>query len=107
MGEVSSEDMLQHLIEARGVTQAEVASGTGIAESALSEMLAGKRNMGRKTIQDPERSFRVDPGLFLRGGAEDALSEWTRRGRSDHQLQIGDRNPQGSSRAIISTARRR
>lgn len=63
--DVSGPDMLRCLIENRGLTQAAVARGTGIGESALSEILAGRRPMGRKTIEALARYFKVDPGLFL------------------------------------------
>jgi HTH-type transcriptional regulator/antitoxin HigA len=63
--DVSGSDMLRGLIEFRGLSQAEVARGTRIAESALSEILAGKRVMGRKTIETLARYFHVDPGVFL------------------------------------------
>jgi HTH-type transcriptional regulator / antitoxin HigA len=75
MDDVSSADMLRHLIEFRGVTQAEVAAGSGLAASAISELIAGKRAMGRKTIETLARYFRVDPGLFLpRGGTGSAAA---------------------------------
>src|SRR4051794_30635154 len=49
-GAVSAAEMLRHLIESRDLTQSEVAAGAGIAESALSEMVSGKRKMGLKSI---------------------------------------------------------
>jgi HTH-type transcriptional regulator/antitoxin HigA len=63
--DVSGPAMLRCLIENRGITQAAVARGTRIGEPALSEILAGKRPMGRKTIEALARFFRVEPGLFL------------------------------------------
>jgi HTH-type transcriptional regulator/antitoxin HigA len=63
--DVSGPEMLRCLIENRGVTQAAVARGAGLRESALSEILAGKRPMGRKTIESLACYFKVDPGLFL------------------------------------------
>jgi HTH-type transcriptional regulator / antitoxin HigA len=63
--DVSGPEMLRCLIENRGVTQATVARGSGISESALSEILAGRRPMGRKTIETLADYFKVDPGLFL------------------------------------------
>jgi HTH-type transcriptional regulator / antitoxin HigA len=63
--DVSGLDMLRCLIENWGMTQAAVAHGSGISASALSEMLAGRRPMGRKTIETLARYFKVDPGLFL------------------------------------------
>jgi HTH-type transcriptional regulator / antitoxin HigA len=59
------DDMLRHLIEARGVTQAEVAEGAGIAESTISEILAGKRRLNRGHIEALARYFKVKPAVFL------------------------------------------
>jgi HTH-type transcriptional regulator/antitoxin HigA len=63
--DVSGPEMLRYLIEDHGVTQAAVAAGAGMAESALSEILAGRRPMGRKTIEALAGYFRVDPKLFM------------------------------------------
>jgi HTH-type transcriptional regulator / antitoxin HigA len=57
--------MLRELIALRGVTQTDVACDTGIAESVLSEILRGKRKMGRKTIETFARYFHVEPGVFF------------------------------------------
>jgi len=62
--------MLRELIAFRGATQAEVARATGIGESVLSELLRGKRTMGRKTIETLARYFKVDPGLFFAAEGE-------------------------------------
>jgi HTH-type transcriptional regulator/antitoxin HigA len=61
---VSDAQMLQHLIEAKGVTQADVARETGIAESTISEVLAGKRSLNRTHIGKLARYFHVEPGVF-------------------------------------------
>ena len=45
--DLTESEMLQHLIEAKGVKQVEVVRSTGIAESTLSEVLAGKRRLTR------------------------------------------------------------
>ena len=63
--EVDPIAMIRELIAARGITQADVARETGIAESMLSEILKGKRPMGRKTIETLSRFFHVDPGVFF------------------------------------------
>lgn len=62
---LTGHELLHGLIEMRGETQADVARGTGIAESVLSELVSGKRRMGRKTIETLARHLNVDPGLFL------------------------------------------
>jgi HTH-type transcriptional regulator / antitoxin HigA len=63
--EVSGLPMLRSLLEFKGVTQAQVAAQTGIAESTLSEILAGKRRMATKHIAILAKYFGVDPGLLL------------------------------------------
>jgi HTH-type transcriptional regulator/antitoxin HigA len=63
--EVSGPAMLRYLIEDRGMTQAAVARGTGFKESVVSELLAGKRTMGLKTIEKLARHFGVSPSVFL------------------------------------------
>lgn len=56
--------MLRHLIEAKEVSQAEVAREAGIPESTVSEVLAGKRSLSRPNIGRLARYFRIDPGVF-------------------------------------------
>ena len=62
---VASADMLRFLIDNRATTQTEVATETGIAESTISEILAGKREMNRKHIEALARHFRVNPAVFM------------------------------------------
>jgi HTH-type transcriptional regulator/antitoxin HigA len=57
--------MLRTLVEFKGVTQAHVANETGIAESTLSELLAGKRKLAAKYITVLAKYFKVDPALLL------------------------------------------
>jgi HTH-type transcriptional regulator/antitoxin HigA len=64
-GDISDADMLQHLIEAKGVTQARVAADTGIAESTISAVIRGKRRLARKHLETLSRYFRVSPAVFL------------------------------------------
>ncbi len=60
--------MLQHLIEAKGVTQAEVAAATNIAESTISALVRGKRRLARKHLEALAGYFRVSPAVFLSRG---------------------------------------
>jgi HTH-type transcriptional regulator/antitoxin HigA len=64
---VSGVSMLRYLIESKGVARAKVAAEAGIAESTLSEILAGKRKLGIRHITILARYFKVDPGLFISG----------------------------------------
>src|SRR5579871_6021437 len=50
MPAVSDADMLRHLMEAKVVAQARVAREVGIAESTVSEVLAGRRRLTRAHI---------------------------------------------------------
>jgi HTH-type transcriptional regulator/antitoxin HigA len=57
--------MLRHLMDARGVGQAELARDTGIAESTVSEVLSGKRRLSRGHVGKLARYFAVDQGVFV------------------------------------------
>jgi len=57
-------ELLQHLIETKGVSQAEVGRATHIAESTISEVLARKRKLSRAHIGKLARYFCVEPGAF-------------------------------------------
>jgi HTH-type transcriptional regulator / antitoxin HigA len=58
-------EMLGYLIETHGVKQGDVAAGTGLADSTVSEILAGKRKMNVKHIEALARFFKVEPAVFL------------------------------------------
>lgn len=62
--DLSDAEMLEHLIEAKDVTQADVARATGIAESTISEVRSGKRTLSRTHIGKLAAYFHVDPGVF-------------------------------------------
>jgi HTH-type transcriptional regulator/antitoxin HigA len=61
---VSDAVALAHLIEAKKVTQADVARESRIAESTISEVLAGKRVLNRFHIGRLARYFNVGPTVF-------------------------------------------
>jgi HTH-type transcriptional regulator / antitoxin HigA len=64
---VSDAQMLRHLIEAKNVTQVQVARATGIAESTISAVLAGTRRLNREHIEQLARYFHVGARAFLPG----------------------------------------
>jgi HTH-type transcriptional regulator / antitoxin HigA len=64
MTPVGDADMLRFLIEQKGVTQVEAAKQAGIAESTISEVLAGKRKLNRTQISKLAGYFHVTPGAF-------------------------------------------
>ena len=57
-------DMLRHLLEANGVTQAQLSQEAGIAKSTISEVLAGKRPFSRQMIRKLSEFFKVDVGVL-------------------------------------------
>jgi len=61
---VSDGAMIRHLLEAKGVSQVDVSRETEIAESTISEVLAGKRSLSRGHIGKLSRFFDVEPGVF-------------------------------------------
>ena len=63
-GDLTDQEMLGHLIEAKGVTQAAVARATGIQESRISEVLSGKRKLTRAQLSKLAGYFRVSPAVF-------------------------------------------
>ena len=65
MRPVGDAELLRFLIEHKSVTQAGAATGAGIAESTISEVLAGKRKLNRGQIAKLARYFHVEPGAFL------------------------------------------
>jgi HTH-type transcriptional regulator / antitoxin HigA len=59
--------MLRYLIETHQKTQRGVAAGTGPADSTISEILAGKRELSVKQIESLARFFKVKAAVFLDG----------------------------------------
>lgn len=57
--------LLRFLIEQKSVTQAAVADGSSIAESTISEVLAGRRKLNRGQIAKLSHYFHVNPGAFI------------------------------------------
>lgn len=66
--DLTEAEMLEHLIEAKGVTQAETGRGAGISESTISEVLSGKRRLTRSQMEKLAAYFHLDPGVFLQPG---------------------------------------
>ncbi len=64
MPTVSDAAMLRHLIEARGVTQSQLASDVKIPMSTISEVLNGKRRLNRTHIAALSRYFGISSAVF-------------------------------------------
>jgi len=60
----SDADMLRHLLEARGITQAQLSRDTGLAKSSISEVLAGKKPLSRQMIRKLAAYFNVDVSVL-------------------------------------------
>jgi HTH-type transcriptional regulator / antitoxin HigA len=60
----SDADMLRHLMDAKGVTQAQLSREAGIAKSTISEVLAGKKAFSRQMIRKFADYFRVDVSVL-------------------------------------------
>jgi len=60
----SDADMLRHLLDAKGVTQARLSQQTGIAKSTISEVLAGKKPFSRQVMRKLADYFGVDVGIL-------------------------------------------
>ena len=60
----SDADMLRHLMEAKGVTQAQLSKETGMAKSSVSEVLAGKKPFSRQMIRKLADYFKVDVSVL-------------------------------------------
>jgi HTH-type transcriptional regulator / antitoxin HigA len=56
--------MLQHLMDSKNTTQADVVKGTGIQKSTISEVLADKRTLSRANVQKVCEFFGVSTRLF-------------------------------------------
>jgi len=61
----SQPDLLAHLIDARGVSQAEVARMCGIPRSVITNVLGGRRKISQANIVKLARYFHVAPAEFL------------------------------------------
>lgn len=60
----SDADMLRHLLEAKGVTQAQLSQEAGIAKSTISEVLAAKKPFSRQIIRKLAKFFKVDVSVL-------------------------------------------
>ena len=63
--ESTPQEMLRHLIEARGITQATLAKNAGVSKSTISEILSGKDRVSKRIAFKLAGFFSVSPVLFL------------------------------------------
>ena len=57
-------DMLRHLLDAKGLTQADLSREAGVSRSTVSEVLAGKKTFSRKMIRKLAAYFQIDPSVL-------------------------------------------
>ncbi len=57
-------DMLRHLLDAKGVSQADLYRATGISKSSISEVLSGKKPFSRMMIRKLANYFGVDASIL-------------------------------------------
>jgi HTH-type transcriptional regulator/antitoxin HigA len=60
----SDAEMLRHLMEAKGVTQAQLSRDAAIPKSMISEILAGKKAFSRQLIRKLAEYFQVDASVL-------------------------------------------
>jgi HTH-type transcriptional regulator/antitoxin HigA len=58
-------ETLEHLIESREVTRAEVARAAGIPRSTITNVLSGRRQISKENVTRLATYFHVDPSVFL------------------------------------------
>jgi HTH-type transcriptional regulator/antitoxin HigA len=58
--------MLAHLIESKGISQAELAAATDIPRSTISAVLAGRQAISTESISKLAEFFGVSPSVFMR-----------------------------------------
>ena len=61
----SDADMLRHLMDAKGVNQAQLCRDTGLPKSTVSEVLSGKKPFSRQMIRRLADYFKVDVSVLV------------------------------------------
>jgi HTH-type transcriptional regulator / antitoxin HigA len=60
----SDADMLRHLMDAKGINQAQLCRGAGLAKSSISEVLGGKKPFSRHMIRRLADYFQIDVSVL-------------------------------------------
>ncbi len=60
----SDADMLRHLMEAKGITRAQLCHDAGLPKSSISEILAGRKPFSRQVIRRLAEYFKVEVGVL-------------------------------------------
>jgi HTH-type transcriptional regulator / antitoxin HigA len=65
IGPASDAEMLRHLMDAKGVTQAQLSRDAAIPKSTISEVLAGKKPFSRQVVRKLADYFKVDASVLV------------------------------------------
>jgi HTH-type transcriptional regulator/antitoxin HigA len=65
LNERSQRDMLAHLMEVRGLTQAQLSRGTGISPATISSVLAERRQFSKADIRNLCKFLHVPAAIWL------------------------------------------
>lgn len=60
----SDAEMLRHLMDSRGISQADLQRSTKIPKSTISEILSGKKSFSRQLIRTLAQFFEVDKSVL-------------------------------------------
>ena len=71
--QVSATDMLEHLIESRGITNAALAAETNIPRSTVTDILAGRRRISLGNVDKFAKFFRVPHSVFVSQEPDNSL----------------------------------
>lgn len=65
IGKSTPQEILKHIMDSSGNTQADLTRISGSSSGVISEILSGKRNISKKQAKALAAHFKVDPSLFL------------------------------------------
>ena len=65
MPQATQADVLRDLLEDRGLSQADLAAASGVADSNISAILAGRRGISKANMIAFAKALGVKPGRFL------------------------------------------
>ncbi len=65
LGTPTLPELLTHLLEARGLSKAQIAKESGVSATLLSDVQAGRRTLSLEAIRKLAAYFGVDPSLFV------------------------------------------
>jgi len=65
MGKAGDAELLKHLMEARAISQSELAAELGLPKSTVSDLINGKRELTRAQVVLAAQYFGVQPSVFL------------------------------------------